>query len=140
MTKISDLRFLITDDMATIRMMVQNILKEFKVKTIIKHDDAFYAWEYLKEVESAPELRPQFIVSDWNMPKMKGVELLKNCRNHPVYKDIPFLMLTAETDINIVQEVIKAGVDAYVLKPFTPKDFKLKLAQVFKRKVLDNAA
>ena len=136
MVKLADLSFLIVDDMATIRVMTQNLLKEFGVSKITAKADAFDAWEHLKSVESDSSLQPQFIISDWNMPKMKGVELLKNCRSSQAYKDIPFMMLTGETEIDIVKEVIAAGVDAYVTKPFTPKQFKEKLAVVFKKKVL----
>lgn len=135
--KIQELHFLAVDDMRMIRIMVKNQLKKLGVTKISIAVDGQEAWDLLKASKENGLEKPDFIISDWNMPNMKGVELLKLCRADDYYKDIPFLMLTSETEIGIVKEVIAAGVDGYVLKPFTPDKFNQELAKVYKRKILD---
>ncbi len=73
----------------------------------------------------------QFIISDWNMPKMTGVELLKAIRANPTHRDVPFLMVTAEADKENIVEAVKNGANNYIVKPFNAATLKDKIEKVF---------
>ncbi|MBF0399109.1 MAG: response regulator, partial [Desulfobacterales bacterium] len=107
------MKVLIVDDFATMRRIVKNILKQLGYKNITEADDGTAALEELKKDKYG------LIVSDWNMPKMTGLELLKKVRSTDEFKDIPFLMVTAEAQKQNVIEAVKAGVTNYIVKPFT---------------------
>jgi len=130
-----ELKFYIVDDMNTIRKLVAYVLKNAGINNYNTFEDGSYAWKALLDVAGTPA-QPDFIISDWNMPIMKGVELLKNCRSHAAYKDIAFLMLTAEQEAHIVKEVILAGVDGYIVKPFVPNVFLQKIQQIYEKKFI----
>ena len=129
----SELRFLVVDDMATMRKVVSQQLKAQGVTLITEASDGKVAQGILEKM-TAENTPIQFIVSDWNMPTMTGIDLLRFCRASPIYKAIPFLLVTAESDVAQVSEAIAAGVDNYVVKPFTPVSFGEKLAAVFKKR------
>src|SRR4051812_17167323 len=116
----ADLRFLVVDDMLTMRKIIGQQLKILGATNILEANDGSTAWEVLEREQNKPI---QFIISDWNMPQMKGIDLLKKCRAHAVYKDVGFLMVTAEAEVAQVKEALLAGVDNYVVKPFTPAAF-----------------
>ena len=82
---------LVVDDFSTMRRIVRNYLKSLGFENVTEADDGQSAWEKLQQQEF------QFIVSDWNMPKMMGIDLLKTVRASEKYKDIPFIIVTAET-------------------------------------------
>jgi two-component system chemotaxis response regulator CheY len=128
-----ELKFLVVDDMATMRKVVSQQLRGLGVTQITEASDGAIAKEtLLKAIEMKQPI--QFIVSDWNMPNLSGIELLRFCRTDPNYKDIPFLLVTAESEMGQVSEAISAGVDNYVVKPFTPASFLDKLNAVFKKR------
>jgi two-component system chemotaxis response regulator CheY len=134
MAELSQLQFLVVDDMLTMRKIVSQQLKAMGVTQITEANDGTTAWQVLETAAATPERAPKFIVSDWNMPQMKGIDLLKKCRSHPVYKDIAFLLVTAEAEASQVKEAIIAGVDNYVVKPFTPASFQEKMNAVFNKR------
>ncbi len=109
-------KVLCVDDSATIRRIIVAFLKLNGFKDIIEADDG------LKAIEELEKSKPSLIISDWNMPNLNGLELLKIVRNTEEYKDIPFLMITAEAQKRNVREAVAAGVSNYVIKPFTSKD------------------
>ncbi|HDM77337.1 MAG TPA: response regulator [Deltaproteobacteria bacterium] len=115
---------LVVDDFATMRRIVKGVLKELGFKNIVEADDGSSALQELKKDDFG------LIVSDWNMPKMTGLDLLKAIRADDKYKNIPFIMVTAEGQKDNVVEAIKAGVSNYVVKPFTPDTLKEKLEKV----------
>lgn len=133
MAAYSDLRFLVVDDMLTMRKIVSQQLKTLGVTQITEANDGTVAWEILEKAAAASQ-PIHFIVSDWNMPEMKGIDLLRKCRASSAYKDVAFLLVTAEAEAAQVKEAITAGVDNYVVKPFTPQAFQEKLGSVFTKR------
>ncbi|MDK2861909.1 MAG: two-component system, chemotaxis family, chemotaxis protein CheY [Thermodesulfobacterium sp.] len=120
----TDLKILVVDDFATMRKIIKNILTQLGFKNIFEADDGSSALELLKKEKI------DLIISDWNMPKMNGLELLKAVRNDPNLKDTIFVMVTAEAQKDNVIEAIKHGVNQYIVKPFTPETLKEKLEKV----------
>ncbi len=121
----TDIKILIVDDFATMRKIIKNILIQLGFKEILEADDGTTALEILKKQ------KVDLIISDWNMPKMNGLELLKAIRRDENLKNIRFIMVTAEAQKDNVIEAIKCGVNQYVVKPFTPETLKEKLEKVF---------
>jgi len=121
----TNIKILIVDDFATMRKIIKNILLQLGFKDILEADDGTTALEFLKKQ------KVDLIISDWNMPKMPGIELLKTVRKNEDLKDIKFIMVTAEAQKESVVEAIKHGVNQYVIKPFTPETLKEKLEKVF---------
>ena len=119
------MKILIVDDFATMRRIMKNILKQIGFSNIIEADDGTTALEELKK--TAVDL----IISDWNMPKMTGLDLLKNVRSTDNLKDVPFLMVTAEAQKQNVIDAVQAGVTNYVVKPFTAEAISEKLEKIF---------
>jgi two-component system chemotaxis response regulator CheY len=121
----TSIKVLVVDDFATMRRIVKGVLKQLGFTNIIEAEDGSNAFKELKKE------RVGLIVSDWNMPNMTGLELLKEVRNDGDLKDIPFLMVTAEGQKENVVEAVQAGVSNYIVKPFTPETFSAKLEKVF---------
>lgn len=119
-----ELKILVVDDFATMRKIIKNILTQLGFKNIFEADDGTSALEVLKKEKI------DIIISDWNMPKMNGLELLKKVKGDPNLKDIIFIMVTAEAQKDNVIEAIKHGVNQYIVKPFTPETLKEKLEKV----------
>lgn len=115
---------LVVDDFATMRRIVKNSLKQIGFRSILEADDGTTALEVLKKQQI------DLIISDWNMPEMSGLELLKSVRKDEATKDIPFLMVTAEAQKDNVLQALKAGVSNYIVKPFTPDAIKTRLCQI----------
>lgn len=116
---------LIVDDYATMRRILKNIFKKIGYTQLIEADDGISALEQLKKQKI------DMIVSDWNMPKMSGLDLLKTVRSTHEYKEIPFIMVTAEAQKKNVIDAVKAGVSNYIVKPFTEEQIVEKLQKVF---------
>lgn len=122
----TSIKILIVDDFATMRRILKNILKQLGFKNLVEADDGTSAWEIL-EGQSI-----DLIISDWNMPKMTGLELLKKVRASDTHKGTPFLMVTAEAQKQNVIEAVQAGVSNYVVKPFTAEAISDKLEKILK--------
>ena len=122
-------KILVVDDMSTMRKIVTNVLRMsgFNKDLIQEAEDGEKAWSIL---ESQPI---DLIVSDWNMPNMTGIELLRKVRTNGLYKDLPFILLTAENEAGQIKEAISLKVDGYVMKPFKPNDLKAQLVQAYKK-------
>lgn len=119
------MKVLVVDDFATMRRIVKNVLRQLGFENITEADDGETA---VRKLESE---RIDFIVSDWNMPKMSGLELLKWVRAHDEFKDLPFLMVTAEAQKENVLEAVKAKVSNYIVKPFTADTLAEKIDKIF---------
>lgn len=119
------MKILIVDDFATMRRIMKNILKQIGFSNIIEADDGTTALEELKKTSV------DLIISDWNMPKMTGLDLLKNVRSTDGLKEVPFLMVTAEAQKQNVIDAVQAGVTNYVVKPFTAEAISEKLEKIF---------
>ncbi len=119
-----DMTVLVVDDFSTMRRIVRNILRELDFKDILEADDGSSAVEILKTQ------KVDLIVSDWNMPKMTGLDLLKFVRSNEPTKDLPFLMVTAEAQKENIVEAVKAKVSNYIIKPFTAVTLSEKLSKI----------
>ncbi len=119
-----DMVALVVDDFSTMRRIVKNILRDLEFKSILEAEDGTAAVQVLNTN------KVDLIVSDWNMPKMTGLELLKYVRSNEHTKDIPFLMVTAESQKENVIEAVKAKVSNYIVKPFTAATLAEKLAKI----------
>ncbi len=123
-----NMKILVVDDFATMRRIEKNILKQLGFNNILEADDGTTALELLRQEKI------QFIISDWNMPQMPGIELLKEVRKNEAWKEIPFLMVTAEGQKENVLEAVKQKVTNYIVKPFTPETFMEKVNKIFETK------
>ena len=123
-----NLPILVVDDFSTMRRIVKNCLKQLGFDNVQEADDGQSALEKLRNGAF------KFIVSDWNMPHMMGIDLLKAVRSDEKLKTIPFLMVTAEAQKENVLEAAKAGVSNYIIKPFTADVLQIKMEAIFSRK------
>ncbi|MBS1984302.1 MAG: response regulator [Bdellovibrionales bacterium] len=125
-------KVMVCDDFKTMRKLVINALAQVGIKDVTEAEDAADAVVMVEK--AAAEGKPfGLIVSDWNMPKMQGIEFLKRVRENPATKTTPFLMVTAEAESKNILEAVKLGVSNYVVKPFSPSTFAEKLLAVFKK-------
>jgi two-component system chemotaxis response regulator CheY len=132
MSELGDIDFsmpvLIVDDFSTMRRIIKTSLNQIGFSNIIEADDGKNA---LAKLQSQPV---KLIISDWNMPNMMGIDLLRACKADANLKDIPFVMVTAEGCKDNVLEAVKNGVANYIVKPFTAETLQQKLKGVFKPK------
>lgn len=119
------MKVLVVDDFSTMRRIIKNTLRQLGFENVVEADDGESA---VRKLESE---RIDFIISDWNMPKMSGLELLKWVRSHEEFKDLPFLMVTAEAQKENVLEAVKAKVSNYIVKPFTADTLGEKIEKIF---------
>ena len=122
---IEDTRFLVVDDFSTMRRIVRNLLKELGFTNVQEAEDGVDALSKLRGAEF------DFVVSDWNMPNMTGIELLRNIRADAKLKHLPVLMVTAEAKKENIIEAAQAGASGYVVKPFTAATLDEKLKKIF---------
>lgn len=120
-----EMRVLIVDDFSTMRRIVRNILRQLGLNNVVEADDGTTAWDILNRDKI------DFIVSDWNMPKMTGIELLRKVRSSEQFAEIPFLMVTAEAQQENIIEAVQAKVSNYIVKPFTADTMKQKIDKIF---------
>jgi two-component system chemotaxis response regulator CheY len=107
------IKILIVDDFATMRKVIRNLLKQSGYENVTEAEDGVAAMTVLKSTKI------DFVISDWNMPNMTGIELLRAVRSDDELGTMPFLMVTAESLKDNVVEAVKAGVSNYIVKPFT---------------------
>jgi two-component system chemotaxis response regulator CheY len=119
-------KILVVDDFATMRKVIRNLLKQIGYEDIMEAEDGAAALRTLKGQKI------DFIVSDWNMPNMSGLELLKAVRGSDDLKELPFLMVTAEALKDNVVAAVKAGVSNYIVKPFTAEVLNEKIEKIVK--------
>lgn len=119
-----NMRILVVDDFQTMRRIVMNLMRQLGFTNMVEAADGKLAWDVLENDNI------DLIVSDWNMPNMTGMELLKQVRASDKYKHIPFIMVTAEGKKENVIAAVQAGVNNYVVKPFNAATLKEKLQRV----------
>ncbi|WP_185748090.1 MULTISPECIES: chemotaxis response regulator CheY [Hydrogenovibrio] len=122
-----DMNILVVDDFSTMRRIVKNLLKELGFSRFDEADDGATAWPMIQSGKY------DFIVSDWNMPEMTGIDLLRHVRADAKLKDTPFLLITAEAKRSQILEAAEAGVDGYIVKPFTAATLNGKIQKIFER-------
>lgn len=123
-------KILVADDMPTIRDLVKNQLKALGYKNLIEAADGEQALNLLIQ-NNNPGNQVELVVSDWNMPKMSGLEFLKQVRATQEWANLPFVLLTSESERDQVTEAVLAGVSQYIVKPFAAKSFEEKLKTVW---------
>lgn len=126
-----NMKVLVVDDFSTMRRIVKNLLIELGFTNIDEANDGSTALPILEQGGI------DFLVTDWNMPEMPGIELLKAVRANPEISSMPVLMVTAEAEREQIVEAAQAGVNGYVVKPFTAETLKEKIDKVFER--MENA-
>jgi len=122
-----NMKILIVDDFSTMRRIVKNLLRDLGFTNTAEADDGQTALPMLQSGDF------DFLVTDWNMPGMQGIDLLKNVRADPALKDLPVLMVTAEAKREQIVEAAQAGVNGYIVKPFTAGTLKEKIDKIFER-------
>ena len=120
-----EMRILVVDDFSTMRRIIKNILRQLGFNNILEADDGSTAWETLNKDKI------DFIISDWNMPKMTGIDLLRKVRASEEFADVPFLMVTAEAQQENIIEAVQAKVSNYIVKPFTAETLGQKIDKIF---------
>lgn len=121
------MKVLVVDDFSTMRRIVKNLLRDLGFTNIQEADDGSTALPMLKEGDF------DFVVTDWNMPGMQGIDLLKAIRADAKLQHIPVLMVTAEAKKEQIVMAAQAGVNGYIVKPFTAATLKTKLDKIFER-------
>lgn len=127
-----NMKILIVDDFATMRRIVKNLMKDLGFTNMTEADDGLTALPKLKNGNF------DFLITDWNMPGMQGIDLLKEIRKDSNLVSLPVLMVTAESKREQIIEAAQAGVNGYIVKPFTAQTLKEKIEKIFER--IDAAA
>jgi two-component system, chemotaxis family, chemotaxis protein CheY len=127
-----DMKFLVVDDFSTMRRIIKNLLNDLGYGNVTEADDGQTALPMLQTGQF------DFLVTDWNMPGMPGLDLLKAVRADPKLAKMPVLMLTAEAKREQIIEAAQAGVNGYVIKPFTAVTLKEKIDKILEQRA--NAA
>ncbi len=121
-----NMKILVVDDMSTMRRITKNFLKQLGFNNVEEAENGQEALNKLRADAYG------FVVSDWNMPVMMGIDMLKAIRADEKLKAIPVLMVTAEAQKENIVEAAKAGVNNYVVKPFTAEVLQEKINKIFK--------
>lgn len=121
------MKILIVDDFSTMRRIIKNLLRDLGFTNTQEADDGVTALPMLKNGDF------DFLVTDWNMPGMTGIDLLKEVRSDEKLASLPVLMVTAEAKRDQIIEAAQAGVNGYVVKPFTAQVLKEKIDKIFER-------
>ncbi len=127
-------KILIADDLKTIRSLMLEILKKAGYSNFIEASDGKEAFAALVESLNSTQ-KVGLIISDWNMPNETGLDLLENKMAHAELNDIPFLMVTIESERDYVLHAVSAGVDDFVVKPFSEKTLLTKLGSIWNRRM-----
>ena len=119
------MKLLVVDDSSTMRRIIKNTLARLNYKDVLEGEDGVEGWEVL---DKNPDV--DMLITDWNMPNMNGLELVKKVRADERFTDLPIIMVTTEGGKTEVITALKAGVNNYIVKPFTPQVLKEKLGAV----------
>jgi len=122
-----NMKILIVDDFSTMRRIIKNLLRDLGFNNTHEADDGNTAWPMLKSGNF------DFLVTDWNMPGMQGIDLLRAVRADPGLANLPVLLVTAEARRDQIVLAAEAGVNGYIVKPFTAQTLKEKLDKIFER-------
>jgi two-component system chemotaxis response regulator CheY len=122
-----NMRVLVVDDFSTMRRIIKNILRQLGFNNIVEADDGTTAWETINRDHI------DFIISDWNMPQMTGIDFLRKVRASDQFAAMPFLMVTAEAQQENIIEAVQARVSNYIVKPFTAETLGQKIDKIFEK-------
>ncbi len=121
------MKFLVVDDFSTMRRIIKNLLRDIGYTDVVEAEDGKLALSQLKTGQI------DFVITDWNMPNMTGLELLKEIRKEKGFDELPVLMVTAESRKEQIVEAAKSGVNGYIVKPFNAQTLREKLDKILKR-------
>ncbi len=121
------MKILVVDDFSTMRRIIKNLLRDLGFTNTSEADDGTTALPMLQNGNF------DFLITDWNMPGMQGIDLLRAVRADPKLKELPVLMVTAESKREQIIEAAQAGVNGYIVKPFTAQTLKEKIEKIFER-------
>jgi len=119
------MKLLVVDDSSTMRRIIKNTLSRLEYEDVLEGEDGVQGWNTLNQ---NPDIG--MLITDWNMPEMNGLELVKKVRADSRFTDLPIIMVTTEGGKAEVITALKAGVNNYIVKPFTPQVLKEKLSAV----------
>lgn len=119
------MKLLVVDDSSTMRRVIKNTLSRLEYENVFEGEDGLQGWNIL---DQNPDIG--MLITDWNMPEMNGLELVKKVRADARFNDLPIIMVTTEGGKAEVITALKAGVNNYIVKPFTPQVLKEKLSAV----------
>ena len=122
-----NMKILIVDDFSTMRRIIKNLLRDLGFNNTVEADDGNTALPILKAGGV------DFLITDWNMPGMQGIYLLKAVRASPAMSTLPVLMITAESKREQIEAAAEAGVNGYIVKPFNAATLKEKIETIFER-------
>ena len=122
-----NMKILIVDDFSTMRRIIKNLLRDLGFTNTQEADDGLTAMPMLESGHF------DFLVTDWNMPGMTGIDLLRNIRADAKLKHLPVMMVTAEAKREQIIEAAQCGVNGYIIKPFTAQTLEEKLGKIFER-------
>ena len=122
-----NMKILIVDDFSTMRRIIKNLMRDLGYNNTAEADDGNTALPMLKSGGY------DFLITDWNMPGMQGIDLLKAVRNDPDIANLPVLLVTAEAKKEQIIEAAQAGVNGYIVKPFNAATLKEKIEKIFER-------
>lgn len=122
-----NMKILVVDDFSTMRRIIKNLLRDLGFTNVSEADDGSTALPMLKDGDF------DFVVTDWNMPGMQGIDLLREIRKDDNLKHMPVMMVTAEAKKEQIVAAAQAGVNGYIVKPFTAATLKGKLEKIFER-------
>jgi two-component system chemotaxis response regulator CheY len=125
--KPESLRLLIVDDMPAVRAIVRDMLEAQGFRHFQEAEDGESAWRMLRDSAEKEHLRPHLVISDWLMPGIDGLELVSNVRKLPAIRELPFLMITSQSDREHWLRAEDAGVSGFVVKPFDPQQLREQL-------------
>ena len=120
-----NLKFLVVDDFSTMRRIIRNLLKELGFSNVDEAEDGAVGLQKLRTGSF------QFVITDWNMPNMTGIQLLRAIRAEATLRTLPVLMVTAEAKKENIIEAAQAGANGYIVKPFTAATLDEKLGKIF---------
>ena len=120
-------KVMVVDDSQVMRQIIKNNLKQlgFELENLLDAEDGEDALQKINQSEM------DLVISDWNMPKMTGIDFLKAIRADEALKELPFLMVTSEADKGKIKEAVKAGVNQYIVKPFNTSQLEEKIREIF---------
>ncbi|NDJ27762.1 two-component system response regulator [Campylobacter sp. MIT 12-8780] len=119
------MKLLVVDDSSTMRRIIKNTLEKLGHSEVLEAEHGVEAWDLLSKNDDV-----KVVITDWNMPEMNGLDLVKKIRAEKKYEDMPIIMVTTEGGKAEVITALKAGVNNYIVKPFTPQILKEKLEDV----------
>lgn len=122
-----NIKILVVDDFSTMRRIIKNLLRDLGFNNAAEADDGTTALPMLQNGNF------DFLITDWNMPGMQGIDLLKAVRADPKLATLPVLMVTAESKRDQIVEAAQSGVNGYIVKPFTAVTLKEKIEKIFER-------